>query len=513
MIKRGLLVRLIPLITFLVLFGFTLFVGDLFYRSLVWRVDQNLHEKSAEILKIINSRTNSYVDVLYGARSLFIASGSVERQEFRNFVSGMDLGARQPGLSSVVFVQRVSRADKQAFVEEVKNDKSIHTTGYPDFNINPDIDKGEYYVGKYVEPEEGRSQVLGFDFSSEVARNRAFSLARDQNVPIATDVVSLVTTQRYGVNIILPVYKNGALIDTLQNRRENLSGFVLVTVRVDEFFGSVANVVGTKEKNLVFEVSDSDSAGQEIVLFSNKLDKQTADSLNVFATKIPVANREWTLLVYGASSLDYNDKIFLFIVIGSGVAISLLFLLLLFVFINRRNKAVKIAEEMTHSLKESEEKFKVITESAKDAIVMMNSVGKIVLWNKAAEQLFGYLFEEVQGKDLHKIVPFFKEHQIKKERLNKFFRTGFSEMIGKSIELPVKNKKGEKIEVELTVSRAQLNDEWHAIGIMRNITDRKKQQEELQARTEELEKMNKSMIGRELKMIELKEELEQLREK
>ena len=513
MTKKGLLIRIVPLIMFLVLFSFTLFVGNLFYRSLRWRVDQDLNEQSAEILKIISSRVGSYGDILYSTRSLFIASESVERQEFKNFVLGMNLGARQPGLSSVVFVQRISRGDKQSFIEEFRKDTSVHAAGYPDFNINPDIDKGEYYVGKYVEPEEGRSQVLGFDFSSEVARNRAFSLARDQNVPIATDVVNLVTTQRYGVNIILPIYKNGAAIGTLEQRRENLFGFVLATIRADDFFSNVASVAELEEKNIVFEVSDLDGAGREILLFSNKSSEQVKNDLNVFATKIPVANREWNLRVYGKNSLDINSRIFLFMVVGGGIIISFLFSALLFVFVDRRNKAVNIAEEMTRNLKESEEKFKAITESAKDAIVMMDSAGKIILWNQSAERLFGYTSLEVIGKDLHKVIPFEKEHQNKRDNLNKFFRTGLSPVLGNTLELPVKNKKGERIEVELTVSRAQLNGGWNAIGIMRDITERKKQQEDLQARTEELEKMNKNMVGRELKMVELKEELEQFKRK
>jgi PAS domain S-box-containing protein len=51
------------------------------------------------------------------------------------------------------------------------------------------------------------------------------------------------------------------------------------------------------------------------------------------------------------------------------------------------------------------------------------------------------------------------------------------------------------------------------VGIARNITDRKKADEELKRRTEELERMNRLMVGRELKMTEMKKEIEELKKK
>lgn len=50
-------------------------------------------------------------------------------------------------------------------------------------------------------------------------------------------------------------------------------------------------------------------------------------------------------------------------------------------------------------LRESEEKFRVISTSAKDAIIMMDNDGIISFWNEAAEKIFGYTSQEATNKD------------------------------------------------------------------------------------------------------------------
>jgi len=63
-------------------------------------------------------------------------------------------------------------------------------------------------------------------------------------------------------------------------------------------------------------------------------------------------------------------------------------------------------KHMEKILWESEEKFRKITSSAHDAIIMMDNKGKVSLWNEAAERIFGFSKEEIIGHDLHKfIVP------------------------------------------------------------------------------------------------------------
>ena len=162
---------------------------------------------------------------------------------------------------------------------------------------------------------------------------------------------------------------------------------------------------------------------------------------------------------------------------------------------------------------DSEAKYQAIVDGSQDAIVMMDDRGLITSWNISAEKMFGYKESEVAGKDLHDLITVVKEHRENKEHLGVFFKTGKSPVLGKIIELPVKRKNGEKFTIELTVSSTKLGERWFGIGVMRDVTERIKSELELKERTESLEMMNKLMVDREIKMIELKKELAEIKGK
>jgi len=167
---------------------------------------------------------------------------------------------------------------------------------------------------------------------------------------------------------------------------------------------------------------------------------------------------------------------------------------------------VKVAE----ALQTNEEKYRTVLDTALDAMVVTNDRDQIEIWNKAANVLFGYTKEEVIGKVLHEIVPSMEEHRMKKDRLHTFQQTGQSDVLGKILELPVQKKDGTVITVELTIGSMQLQGKWYAVGVMRDVTVRKKMEQNLKEKMEELEKMNSLMVGREMKMIELKEKIASL---
>jgi PAS domain S-box-containing protein len=75
-----------------------------------------------------------------------------------------------------------------------------------------------------------------------------------------------------------------------------------------------------------------------------------------------------------------------------------------------------------HSL--AEERLRVVSAAAQDAVVMMDNKGKIAFWNEAGQRIFGYSEAEVRGKTLHElIIP--AQHRIEFERnFIDFRRTG-----------------------------------------------------------------------------------------
>ena len=175
-----------------------------------------------------------------------------------------------------------------------------------------------------------------------------------------------------------------------------------------------------------------------------------------------------------------------------------------------REHLEEMVTERTGELHDSEEMFRRMTASARSAIIMINGEGKITFWNEAAERTFGWASAEVIGRDAHALLAPARYHAGFQRGLPAFQRTGQGPVIGKNLEMMAVRRTGEEFPVEIALSAIQLKGQWHALGIINDVTQRKQAAEAIQRNTEELETFNRAMIGREKRMIELKEEVNRL---
>ncbi len=141
----------------------------------------------------------------------------------------------------------------------------------------------------------------------------------------------------------------------------------------------------------------------------------------------------------------------------------------------------KRAEE---KLQQSEARFRAITDSAQDAILMMDPEGRMSYWNPAAERILGYTSAEALGQNLHDLIAPARFHAPHHAAFPTFRQTGQGGAIGKTLDLVARRKDGREISVQLSLSAVQMDGGWHAVGIIRDITERKRLEEAL-ARTSE----------------------------
>jgi len=127
----------------------------------------------------------------------------------------------------------------------------------------------------------------------------------------------------------------------------------------------------------------------------------------------------------------------------------------------------------------TEARLCAITDSAREAIIMMDSSGAVSFWNPAAEQIFGYSKDEAIGKVLHSLIAPVNAAQPSNRCIEHFVMTGNGAALGATIERIACRKDGQEIPVELSISCAVLNGERQAIGIVRDCSDRKRIEEEL----------------------------------
>ncbi|MDD5265524.1 MAG: PAS domain S-box protein [Methylococcales bacterium] len=127
----------------------------------------------------------------------------------------------------------------------------------------------------------------------------------------------------------------------------------------------------------------------------------------------------------------------------------------------------------------AEDKFRSITASAQDAILMMDNEGRISYWNAAAEKIFGYTAQEALGQNLHALLApgrFLESHRA---GFSRFKETGEGAAVGKTLELVALRKSGTEFPIDLSLSAINWDGLWHAIGIIRDISDRKQAEESL----------------------------------
>ncbi len=131
-----------------------------------------------------------------------------------------------------------------------------------------------------------------------------------------------------------------------------------------------------------------------------------------------------------------------------------------------------------------------ITDAAHDAILMMDPSGMISYWNASAERLFGYSVKEALGKNLHDLLAPERYHADHRAAFPEFVRTGRGKAIGKTLELSARRRDGQEIPVSLSLSAVCLSGAWHAVGILSDITDRKRMEESLLAAKQRAEAAN-----------------------
>ncbi len=131
------------------------------------------------------------------------------------------------------------------------------------------------------------------------------------------------------------------------------------------------------------------------------------------------------------------------------------------------------------ALREREAILHNITESAQDAIVMMDPTGCISFWNPAAEQIFGYTRQEALGQNLHQLLAPERYHAAHHKAFPAFLNTGRGNAVGKTLGLHAWRKDGVEIAVAVSLSAFQIQNQWYAVGILRDETERNAQELEL----------------------------------
>lgn len=202
-----------------------------------------LHAQDAS--RDVRNRVEVYFGVLHSAGGFFAGSESVTRIEWERFVSFLKPKENYPGIEGMGVIRYITDGQKEAFESAAKREirrengqNHAGKTGGADYTIRPPGVREVYYPVEYFWPPLNHINLFGLDHGAYPAGLRALQKARDTG--LVTMSTGLPYAQGHDRNppilFLLPIYRNGLPVATLDERRKAIWGFVYARVNVAELF-------------------------------------------------------------------------------------------------------------------------------------------------------------------------------------------------------------------------------------------------------------------------------------
>ncbi len=142
-------------------------------------------------------------------------------------------------------------------------------------------------------------------------------------------------------------------------------------------------------------------------------------------------------------------------------------------------------------LKKEEKLHRAITDTANEAILMINEQDTISYWNAAAEKIFGYNNTDAMGKNIYDLSPFQKKNGETQLTLNKIFKEAAKNPFPKNTALYIQHINARKYFVEVSIVNINIDSRHHTIAVIHDISKRKKLENDKIAALKKLQQAQK----------------------
>lgn len=368
-------IRFYPILLFLIGVVLTVAVTYSVYRNNEKIELQEFEKDCRSFESEIRIRLESNSQVLYSSASFVSSSDTVTRSEWAEFQAlnkslDKSLGAQGIGFLKIVQPEQVTDFERK-----------LSSEGFANFKVWPEGKRPIYSAVLYLEPFNERNiQAIGYDAYSEQVRQIALDLARDSDMAVITDKITLVQDSFGNQNtaaaiMFVPVFKTGLAKSTPKERKTACTGWVFCLFRINHFIKGMSTSLNFN--SLRVQIFDGHEQADQNLLFDSDIEHnilRKASARADFSIPMTFNGNTWIL-----QFSNYHDGLKPFFVrllpvLTLGVVISALFFVLAISLINSRAKALYI-EELNQKLKKvNESKDRFISVLAHDLKSPFNSL-------------------------------------------------------------------------------------------------------------------------------------------
>jgi PAS domain S-box-containing protein len=355
------------------------------------RVDQISHRLMAE------------EQILLGAAEFASQKGTVSRSDWRDYVMALELPRRYPGIQGLGFARWIPRKGQAAHEQQMRGQGFSGYRLQPAGSLPPDPEG--FGVVVFLEPLDGLNRrAIGLDIWSEAARREALIRARDFGVVAATGRVRLIQDvnqeSQAGIILYAPVYRQGAPLSSVADRRRALVGWANVPLRMDDHF---QGVLGRLPAGFMVRVFEGGNLSDAPLFPSGRTDqpgvqKELPSPRLVQEHIIDVSGRSWRILFqaderFTAALGEGSHWTFL----AGGATVSLLIFLVLLSMARAEGRAERLAAERLDQLISSEARYAAVIDSLSEGLLICGEDGRIRACNPAAAAILGVAERELIG--------------------------------------------------------------------------------------------------------------------
>lgn len=296
-----------------------------------------------EITTKITTRLHSHAQLLRSGASLFVTSDSVTRKDWKIFIESSKINKNLPGIQGIGFSVIIKKEQLQ------QHNQQIRKEGFPEYTVLPAGDREIYTSIIYLEPFTDRNlRAFGYDMYSEPTRRKAMEQASDYDIAALSGKVVLVQETdkdlQAGTLMYVPVYRKGMPINTTEERRTAILGWVYSPYRMADL---MQGILGSRNLKIHLKIYDNNDISQNSLLFDNQGKDTIGHNDNSFETlTIPIVfnGKKWTLQFSKENGqFAYFENKVLGVLL-SGFIISLLLFSLSLSLSNTRLRAQQIKE-------------------------------------------------------------------------------------------------------------------------------------------------------------------------